>query len=550
MSDLPQHQKPSSQIQASERGERDAGAQPNGRGPAPASPPPLQDAAIILDRLKSLSADDEFRGAFARVLRWLTDEAKAAPIADAKPAPHKAEIPAERKPEKMARVSLNIGDAPSAVVQVPDTGDIPTRPEHAHERQTEREPEKPARPEAAPPQTVVARARLKAEAARWAIERRRRIDEGADVRDHIAPTDKALIERARALPNCYAWMLDPYASLPDDRALDDAAGNYECLADAFGLTQQIIEHDSAPDGFLERAYELLAESCSALRVQLDRLGFLPDADQDDAFNWLRKRVFEDQIYIARHMRLSDPADPALWTDRQERIGALADELDQVMSFAKHRRQHLNKLGYIAKRWEDFDAAEKTAQTETLIETVERLIELGLKPSDPGIRDALIGLLDDLPPADDLPGRVGEAVRFADEHLARTEADQPPQPRRETRSPEAERAASMLKGKVAVIIGGQCRPRSRDALRDALNLAELRWIATRPHEPIDNFGAQVIRDDVDLVMLAIRWSSHCFENVKDLCDAHEKPFVRLPRGYGVNQVASEVLNQVSEVMEKV
>ncbi|MCC5787587.1 MAG: hypothetical protein JJU33_12910 [Phycisphaerales bacterium] len=543
----PQHHKTAVQVEGSERGERDAGAPSNGRGPAPApvSPPPLRDAALILDRLKSLSADEEFRGAFARVLRWLTDEASVQSPNEtvAGPAPaQKAEPEPKRAPAKMARVSLNIGDAPSAEISVPDTGEAPRPPE------PQREPAKPARPEAAPPQTVVARARLKAEAARWAIERRRRIDEGADLRDHIAPTDKALIERARDLPNCYAWMLDPYASLPDDRALDDAAGNYECVADAFALTMHIIEHDSAPEGFLERAYELLAESCSALRVQLDRLGFLPDADQDDAFNWLRTRVFEDQIYIARHMRLSDPADPALWTDRQERIGAIADELDQVVSFAKHRRQHLNKLGYIAKRWDDFDADEKRTQTDTLVETVERLIELGLKPSDPGIRDALIGMLDDLPPADDLPGRVGEAVRFADEHLARTEADQPPQQRRETRSPEAEKAAALLKGKVAVIIGGQCRPRSRDALRDGLNLAELRWIATRPHEPIDNFASQVIRDDVDLVMLAIRWSSHCFENVKALCDAHGKPFVRLPRGYGVNQVASEVLNQVSEVME--
>ena len=48
----------------------------------------------------------------------------------------------------------------------------------------------------------------------------------------VKPRDVALGAQTRALSDCYAWPLDPYVSLPEDRALDDAAGCYEALADA------------------------------------------------------------------------------------------------------------------------------------------------------------------------------------------------------------------------------------------------------------------------------------------------------------------------------
>ncbi len=46
----------------------------------------------------------------------------------------------------------------------------------------------------------------------------------------------------------------------------------------------------------------------------------------------------------------------------------------------------------------------------------------------------------------------------------------------------------------------------------------------------------------MVLLAIRWSSHSFGDVKAFCDRHGKPLVRLPGGYGAHQVASQILAQ--------
>jgi hypothetical protein len=47
----------------------------------------------------------------------------------------------------------------------------------------------------------------------------------------------------------------------------------------------------------------------------------------------------------------------------------------------------------------------------------------------------------------------------------------------------------------------------------------------------------------VVLLAIRWSSHSFGEVKDFCDRYGKLLVRLPAGYNPNQVAVQILQQI-------
>ena len=52
-----------------------------------------------------------------------------------------------------------------------------------------------------------------------------------------------------------------------------------------------------------------------------------------------------------------------------------------------------------------------------------------------------------------------------------------------------------------------------------------------------------------VILSIRWSSHSFGDVKHWCDQHDKPLVRLPRGYNASQVAKEIIDQASERLQR-
>ena len=151
-----------------------------------------------------------------------------------------------------------------------------------------------------------------------------------------------------------------------------------------------------------------------------------------------------------------------------------------------------------------------------------------------------------PQADHHQQHVG---RGGDEHLARLEAEAQPTepPAADTPTEDVRQARDLVAGKVAVMIGGCRRPHAHDALVSTLGLAELRWINTHALEGLDRITAEAGRTEVDLVLMAIRWSSHGLEEVKWDCEAMGSVYVRLPRSYGVNQDAREIVAQASEAL---
>jgi len=108
-----------------------------------------------------------------------------------------------------------------------------------------------------------------------------------------------------------------------------------------------------------------------------------------------------------------------------------------------------------------------------------------------------------------------------------------------------KVARLLGGKSIVLIGGLRRRDSQDALRRAFGLSSLFWIETREHQSIESFKPIIARPEVAMVLLAIRWSSHGFGEIRHCCDRYGKPLVRLPGGYSPNQVAAQILAQSSE-----
>jgi hypothetical protein len=105
------------------------------------------------------------------------------------------------------------------------------------------------------------------------------------------------------------------------------------------------------------------------------------------------------------------------------------------------------------------------------------------------------------------------------------------------------AQPLLRGKTAVLIGGDVRESRRTALVRDLGLAELRWIRSTPTKPATKFDADVKRSDVDLVLVAIRWVRHgTSDAAAAAATKFNKPLVRLPGGLGSNAVAHEILEQ--------
>jgi hypothetical protein len=112
-------------------------------------------------------------------------------------------------------------------------------------------------------------------------------------------------------------------------------------------------------------------------------------------------------------------------------------------------------------------------------------------------------------------------------------------------PELEEARSLLAGKTLVIIGGEERPEAKGNLEQQLALKEAIWVPGNHHQSVLEFKPYVEREDVHLVCLLIKWSSHGFGDVKSFCDACDKPLVRLPGGYSPNQVAHHVVTQAGK-----
>jgi hypothetical protein len=97
----------------------------------------------------------------------------------------------------------------------------------------------------------------------------------------------------------------------------------------------------------------------------------------------------------------------------------------------------------------------------------------------------------------------------------------------------------------VIIGGDERPNRKAAIRAAFDLSEVDWIATRPHETHDSLIPPIRNPETAVVLLMIRWSSHSYGDMCDVCERFGKPLVRLPGGYNPSMIAREVSEQAGK-----
>lgn len=111
--------------------------------------------------------------------------------------------------------------------------------------------------------------------------------------------------------------------------------------------------------------------------------------------------------------------------------------------------------------------------------------------------------------------------------------------------ETQRALPLLAGRTVLMIGGECRPERQEALCRDFGLKELRWLGTREHASTEPLLKAVADPEVSLVLLLIRLSSHSYGEVAEPCRQRGIPLVRIPGGYGTNQLAYQILEQAGE-----
>lgn len=325
----------------------------------------------------------------------------------------------------------------------------------------------------------------------------------------------------------------------------DVAGCFEAVADVVSVLLQIEHEKESYRSYFEKCLDLLAEAQSALRVAVAAIEAPIDQDQLAVFGWIKSIASELQIHISRHMRIDDPADPSEFENLSSRIEAIDTLIQTARTRTKNNRKRVGKVrhkaslitseeGIVADHW------------RILIATVGELVNDGLPPSNRELREELIPVIDGLPDELDLPAESQFVLREIDRFIASNAipiTKNNAQPTQEVRE-----VAELLKDRYLVLIGGDRRHESSHALKNSFGLRELIWIETQEHQSVDSFESYVAKPEVDLVLLAIRWSSHSFGDVRAFCERHGKPFARLPGGYSPNQVAAQVMNQCSQMLK--
>jgi hypothetical protein len=393
-----------------------------------------------------------------------------------------------------------------------------------------------------PPLSLLARrADLSARACDWAIRRHDNIEDF----NAVKPEYNALREEAGTMQPLFLWMIDRGTTRigRDDWVV--LSGCYHNMAKAAQLAASFNDGVDAP---LD-AVRLLAEAQSMVLSALGMVGVPRDAVQTALFEWCLNHAQRGNE-IVPHLSLADMANPALWGGLRARIDAASERFEAERSKEKSQKKHLSTIRYHATQVQE-DEGSDHANDWGRIQTATRLfLEAGGKPSDPRLVDLLLPLADMIP--DDLvvgSAELRQVLPFIDQRIAGEDRREPVADRDRTPSPELLEARELLRGKVVLLIGGEAREPARKLLEQELELKELRWLSSREHQSISTFMPDIRRSETALVLLAIRWASHSFEEVQETCNKFDKPYVRLPGGYGANRVAYEIVRQQGERLHR-
>jgi hypothetical protein len=476
-------------------------------------------AALAARLAPHLSADPQLREAVAGFGRALAGWAERAAPAEAPPEPEpEPPPPAEPPPPPLVL-------PPDFTLAKPPPPRAPALPE---------EDDRGVVP--ADPAVVARRCRLKAEAARFVAAGKR----GAAP---DTPADE-LVRRAEALTDCDLWMLHPGDYVDAAKAWDDLAGAFTAGAEAAELLAALKElPESAAGQHRERVLYAAAESQAMVWAGLLDVHRRADNDQVHLFVHVREEARRAQIYVSRYLRREDRVAAEAWPDLVARIRALREQLGDARGKARARDKGLNSLKYKLRKMNESPAA-APGEWPRVLELLEDVVAAGLPPSNAELRELLLPVLDTLPD-DQEPGANAERVFRAVNEFVATRPAPPAPPDAEEPTADVRAVAELLRGREVVLIGGVERPAARRAIERAFGLSALNWISTRPHESVTVFEPAVARPGVAVVLLAIRWASHSYGDVKGYCEKYGKPMVYLTGGYNPNQVAHQILSQVGD-----
>jgi hypothetical protein len=398
-------------------------------------------------------------------------------------------------------------------------------------------PEKVHTPASTPLSAITARCRLKAEVARGFAE-------ASENDTQISETDRQdWLRRAQSFPDCYLWML--YLKPLPPKLWRDLGGGYICVAEA----AEMMAKTAASTGVLEEVLQLASEAQAVLFAAVASMDTnAKDYDQVGMYKHIRDRADAEDVFIRRFLRSTDRADPGSGLDVARRIRELQPGSSERPKDAKKEiKRALSNLKYKLKALET-DQLGETIDWPGIVRVVDELVnELKVPPNHIELREMLMPTARVIPeevvsPA--MQSALEEVDRYA-EILANREQEEAARSSEPVYNPDVLKVREYLQGTEMVFIGGDARTYSEESLKAAFGLASLNWIAVPRHSSTSIFEAPIARESVRVVIVATRWSSHSYQDVRALCVKHGKLFVKLPAGYHPNQLAHAILTQTGQ-----
>lgn len=239
---------------------------------------------------------------------------------------------------------------------------------------------------------TVQRSALKARACALA---KVRLDAGEDV----AGSDEAdaLLSAASELPRCNLWAFDRRRTQASSEALDLCANAYENLSKAVEVVQSVERWMEGLDAPPEKLLFLAAEAQSALWAALGKAGVESDPDQLDLFIWVREIGAAHRIFVARHMRMDDPADPTQWEELREKLEAFGGRIAQEEQQRKDHEKLIGKLEYeLGKLERATDDSSRSLAWAGIVRVLTDWVSGGRPASSRAVCDPLLEHIDEVP----------------------------------------------------------------------------------------------------------------------------------------------------------
>jgi hypothetical protein len=346
----------------------------------------------------------------------------------------------------------------------------------------------------------------------------------------------------------YCIPLDPKTLLPPDR-WQQLARHYEDLAVAVAAMEWIEATVAGqPPHWLGREGAPLLEAIGATTSLLHRwlrrhLSWAHDNQQDDLFRRLR-RLGEEHEQFIRSLQpeefISDDELESLARDLPHRLEAL----QSIHCRKSAQERALSELSALIAE-EGFGGGE--GDDDRLCEAAARCLEAKIPATDRSLRERLLDLHWMLE-GDPRLTRLHQAVLDEIERRRRKSEEEDTEAGRVDRlddlTPDLrERLAALrsrTRGKIGVMIGGTCREDSRRAIQEALELSELRWPDSDPSDPFDRSAREIARADI---IFLTRFNRQRSKEAIPLCRDQGKLLIRLPSGYGLNQVIAQAYQQL-------